>query len=106
MMARDNNGIHEGAAMWLVPLLINNTAAAVALTVCLSLKDSLSHCSVKEVMLTTYVRIVNLILETFATDGIIAETDTECLRFTQPTNLSPLKYGGTLWMKNLRGLQV
>lgn len=45
-----------------------------------------------EEMLKSYVQIVKRLLETYATEDIFAEADTNIVRFTQPTNMSPSKY--------------
>lgn len=56
-------------------------------------KHKLLHGSVKESMLTSNVQFVNHLLETFATDDIIAEHGTKIVRFIKQANMSPLKKG-------------
>lgn len=57
-------------------------------------------------MLTSYVQVVNTLLQTSATADIIAEADTSIVRFTQLQYVSPLRYANALWMKILRCPQV
>lgn len=99
-LACDTNGVHEGAAMWLLHFFMKKPAAA-ALNSRISL-PSKSHRRHKEGTLTTYCEVVNYLLETYATDDVIAETDAEILRFTQPPTKSPTEYAEALWNKALR----
>lgn len=71
-MACDNNGTHEGAAMWLIPFFMKKTAAA-AITARPSLKAGSSSGTFREVMLIPHVEVVNHLVNTYATDDIIAE---------------------------------
>lgn len=58
--------------MWLVPFFLKK-AVAEALTTRLTLKARSSHRSVKEGMLTSYILAENHLLETYASNDIIAE---------------------------------
>lgn len=78
-------------------------AAAAALTAHLSLKSRLSHGSAKEGMLTSYVQVVNHLLDTFATDDINAAAGPEEVRLTHPKIMSPLQFADAQWMRALRG---
>lgn len=88
--AGDNNRVQEGAPMWLVILFIKKTPAE-ALAGRLSLKHRSSHGSVPEVMLTSYVQVKSHLSDTDATYDIIAVTDIEIVRFTQPKNMLRLQ---------------
>lgn len=46
------------------------------------------------------------LLETFEMDDIIAQADTETLRRTHSTKMSPLQYADSLWMKTLHCSQL
>lgn len=83
---------HEGAAILFIPFFI---IKAPPLTAPLFNVES-SRKSVEEDMLTPYKQVFNHMFETYATDHIIVEMDTEIVRFTWPTNLSPLQYAETL----------
>lgn len=61
--------------MWLIPFIMNKSAAA-ALTAHHSLKSILSHGRDKEGMLTSYIQVLNHLLETYETYFIIAQSDT------------------------------
>lgn len=50
---------------------------------------------------TYYVQVVNHLLGTYTTDDIIAEADTEIVRFIRVTNMSALQYSDVPWMKTL-----
>lgn len=60
----------------------------------------------KEGMLTTYIQVVNHLLETQASNNKIAKSDREIVRFTQPTNTSLLHYADALMMRTLRCPQL
>lgn len=66
----------------------------------LSLKAESSQGNVKEVMLTSYVQGVNHLMETWATDDMIAEANTNIVQFNHQTNREPynmpMLYGGRL----------
>lgn len=79
-MACDNDVVQEGAMIWLLAFLMKKTASA-ALTTRLSLKDRLSHNSIKESMIKSYLKVLNQLLQTYATDDVIAEADTNTVRF-------------------------
>lgn len=57
-------------------------------------------------MPTSYVQVVNRLLETHATEEIIVEADREIVRFNQPTYMSRLQYADALWMETLHCPQV
>lgn len=53
-------------------------------------------------MLTGYGKVVNYILETYATDDVIAERDAQILRFTHPSIMMATKYTKAKWNHVLR----
>lgn len=71
----ENKGVWEGAVTWLIPFFMKKTSAAIH-KVRLFLKERLLCGSVKG-LLTSYVKVVNLLLEAYKTDYINAETEKE-----------------------------
>lgn len=55
----------------------------------------------KEGALTTYCKLLNYLLETYATNDVIAESDAEIMHYTQPPNKTPAGYTCLLWSKAL-----
>lgn len=53
-----------------------------------------------------YWEAVHSLLETYLTDGIIAETDEDMRSFRQLSIKSPTEYTEALWNKVLRGARV
>lgn len=82
--------------------LIYEEIGAAALTECLSFRAKLLHGSINEIRFKSYVQVENHLFENYPTYNIIPEVEAETLLFTQPTNIWPLQYGNTLWMKTLR----
>lgn len=82
--------------MRLISFIMNKIAGA-GLTARLPLKSKTLHGSVKEDMLTSFVKALNHLLEIYATSNIIAQADAEIVRFTQPTNMSTLQYANFLF---------
>lgn len=67
----DTNGIHEYSAMWILPIFMEKLAAAAQ-----NFQMALSSESIKyskEGSLTSYNKVITCLLETYATDGVIAE---------------------------------
>lgn len=89
------------------PHFMNWTAAA-ALMERLSLKSKSlkKEEKTKEGVLKTYSRILNRLLNTYATDNVIAEADIDISRFVQPMNSTPLQFADVLLMKTSHVLQV
>lgn len=52
-------------------------------------------------MLVSYFQVINHIFETYAMKNEISGADTEIVRFTKPTIVSPF-YANDLWRKGLR----
>lgn len=45
--------------------------------------------------------VISYLLETYTTGYVIPGMDVEILRFTQPTNMTPMEYADALWNKML-----
>lgn len=101
----DNKTVHEASIVWLDSFFLEKTAAP-ALTTHLSLSSGSLYCSIQKEMLKFHVKAMNHFLGTYATDRAVVVADTEIVRLTQPTNMSPIQYTNVLWMNTLRGLQV
>lgn len=95
-----SSGEYKGAAMWIVHFSMEMTGAS-APTTCLFLKSK-SMQSVKEGILTSYKQVVNQHVETYSTDEIIVEVDSDTVCFTYLTHMSLLQYKDALCMKKLR----
>lgn len=91
--------------MSLFPKFMKSLVAA-AFTLHLSVKPKSWHYSVKEGALTTYYQVVIHLSETYATDNVIIEKDSEITRYVKPTTMLPLEFGNALWLKTLRCPQV
>lgn len=100
-MESNNDGIDEGAAMWLITLVMKKLAAAV-LTAWILLTSTHQREDVQEDLFTSYIQVGNHLLEMYATDDMIAETDNDIVLFTQVLGTAPLKFAEALWMKKLR----
>lgn len=66
----DTNGIQEGADIWLLPLFMEKTVAAV-LTARTVLYQTCKYC--KDGTLSSYYKEINYLLETFATEHIFVK---------------------------------
>lgn len=56
----------------------------------------------KQCTVTLYYGGVNYLLQTYATDDVVAESEADKMRFTQPLNNSPIECPETLENKTLR----
>lgn len=83
-LACSTNGIDESAAIWIFHFFIKGSFAA-ALNACWSLKSTSQSSTprAKDGMLRTYAEVVNYLLQTCATNDVIARTDVANTRFTQ-----------------------
>lgn len=79
-MACNDKSLYKESAMWLFLYSIE-TSAAIALTARLSLESKLFHYTVDEGVLTAFCQVVNHLLETYATNDIIAESNREIARY-------------------------
>lgn len=85
-MYRNSKAIHEGADILLFPYFMIILAAA-AFTAGVSVGSQLSRHRKEHRALTAGCKDVNHLFETFATDDIIAETDTKIMRLPQSLNM-------------------
>lgn len=92
-LARATNKIHESAVMWLFHFFTKGSSAT-ALNARLVLKPTLSLNTpwAKERMLRTYLEVVNVLLQNYVTDDVIAESDSALTRYIQPSTMSPTQY--------------
>lgn len=74
---------------------------AEALNACISFKSE-SHWRQKNSTVTSYCKPVNSLLEMYATEDIIAETDANMTRLTKPSNKLLTEHAEALWKKALR----
>lgn len=96
--ACDALGIHEGAAMWLLKAYMEEPARS-------SLSMRLSHPKTGKAgkgKLTSYSSAVNYLLQTYASDDVIAEAEADLRHFTQTRNITPQEYAVALTLKVLR----
>lgn len=83
-----------------VTLLLKVTAPA-ALNARTALKPKL-HKREENDTITSYCKAVNYMLETYATDNAVAETDTDMMQFIQLSNKKPKGHSKPLWNKVLK----
>lgn len=67
-------------------------SAAPALKARFSLKSNSPHYRVKEVVLTAYCQGKNHLLETYVSDGILAELDSEIACYLEMSTMSLLEF--------------
>lgn len=80
-MAWHNNGIHESPEMLLIKYFIKKSAVAGP-TAWLLLPSEQPKEDVKGGLLTYYIQVLTRLLETYTSDGIMAETGSDIVRFT------------------------
>lgn len=85
-MAYDTNGVHEGAAMWLFHLFMKKFASAI-LNACTCLKPRKKR-RLAERILTTYCKVVNCLLSTYATDDVESDANAKMATYKQPPNVN------------------
>lgn len=100
-MACNNSGVHERTKIWLIPHFMKKSIPA-GLATHLSFLWKQPRKNVEEGLLTFYIKEASLLLETYATDDIIAETDNDIVHLLHPLGMSLLKFSEVLWMKRLR----
>lgn len=61
---------------------------------------------VKDYLFTSYIQVIEELLETYTMDDIIAEAEDDILHFTQPPRINPLIFDEALWMNMCRFLHV
>lgn len=97
--ACDANGVHEGAAMWLFHYIDKKTTKAALSARTTTKVDKRKY---KGGQLAPYPKVVNYLLKTYATDEVIAETDTGINQFRQGDLISPPEYAQEWWTKALK----
>lgn len=75
--------------------------AADALNARIVLRSKMHECQ-KVGSDTSYCAAVNYLFWTYGTDDVIAKTDANMMRFTQPPSKCPTEYADALWNKALR----
>lgn len=90
----DANGVHEGAAFWLLYFFMEHLAVA-ALSACIAIRSKL-HKRQEGGLVTSSCEVVNYLLETYSTDDVIAETDAHMMHLTQPSSKCPTEYSEAL----------
>ena len=98
--ACDQNGLHEGAALWCFQFFL--TGSALARVQSRLLGESGAVDGHRDEVLSSYPEVVNYLLRTYATDEIIAEAYSEVTNYIQSTGMSEMEYGDRLWRKALR----
>lgn len=104
MLACDTNGVHEGATMWLFHFCMNKTALTVRNPRLRDDNKNTKYCqsaNCKRRYLTTSPRVFNFLLKKYATDEVVAETESEILLFARPTNIMPFYHAEELVTKTL-----
>lgn len=99
-MAHNNNTIHKGAEMWLVPCFMKQEAP-FALTARLSLKPKWRKNKTGEGILITCCQILNQSLETYTTDHVVSDADNDISHFSPQWNTTRVLIPDTLLITNL-----
>lgn len=60
----------------------------------------------EEETFTTHCEVLNYLLEPYASDDVIADTEAEIMRFSQPLNETQTEHAELLWAEALRGDRV
>lgn len=97
--ACDSSGFHEDTAVWCVKHFMSNSADA-DLVSRLYLKNKTSD--KLEGSLSFRKEIVNVLLETYTIEGVIAKADIEIQNFKISSNTMSNDYAEPLWTKALR----
>lgn len=105
-LACDTDGIHEGAAIKLFHFFMKKSASS-ALHTKLTSKNSRNDkthalSGGNATQLTTYQQVVNHLLQKYATDEVVANTEEEITSFTQPANKTANQYAEDLDAETLR----
>lgn len=84
--ARDSNGIHERAVMWLLRYFMRDQIkSALAHRVCATKEDDPQ----KERKLMTYCKVVSYLIATYASDDVMANAEADITNFKQPEGMPP-----------------
>ena len=94
------NDISEPVAYWMIQNFLEGRALALVQTRMSGLTMSVD--SDRGEMLTTYPEVVNFLLQTYATDDVIAEAVTDVENLKQSTAMTEQEYSDELWKRALR----
>lgn len=84
-------------------LFIEGTSAAAPdARLCFKSTSSSNTPSLREGAFRTYAEVVNSLLQIFATDHVITQTNAGLARYTEPPAMSPKKYAGALGTTSVR----
>lgn len=100
----ERNGLDEEAALWLLFFFMKRPAAA-RLDARVALRSK-SHRRHKEGKVMTYCDALNYLVEAYATDDVVVQTDTDIMRFSQPSIKFPTENEELLLNDALRGHRV
>lgn len=92
----ESSGTHEEAAMWLFFHLMKSLVNIGLAHRLGAIKENNLY---KERSLTAYCQAVNYLLETYATDDVIAEEEADLMKYNQLIHMSTVCYSETLWKK-------
>lgn len=87
--ACESSTIHEDAAMLLFPHFMTEPAKAALSYIMSATEDNTTH---KEATLTAYCQVVKYLLETNATDDVIAGAEADIMNYKQTENMSAIPY--------------
>ena len=92
------NGVHEGAALWLVGYFLRGSAKSkvTARTTSNNAKKKIGN------RLLTYCQAIDFLLRTYATDDIIARAVDDLKSYKQDSTTSEMAYLEKLWARALR----
>lgn len=93
-----SKSFHENAAMWLFPHIIGEPIKAALSNRVTDDERNRQHNEKP----TTYCQVVRYLLETYATDDVIAEAKSEITTFKQPASMTTVWYSKVFWEKTLR----
>lgn len=94
----DSNVIHEGAAIWMFQYFMRRSAAGV-FAACLFPNANDSYYIVRKQVIKKYFQMVSHLLETYATDYIMAKMDGKISCYLKLLNTSQLGLANELRLK-------
>ena len=97
--ACNQNGVHEGAALWSFQFFMTGMALAKVQTRIVG--ESGVADARRDEVLSSYPEVVNYLFRTYATNEVIAEAYAEVKNFIQSLRKSETEYGDRLWRKAL-----
>ena len=100
--ACDDMGVHEDAAVFLFGHFMVNNPKQDLLSRIESGNSTYRRTERREHILTSYCKVVNYLLATYADNQTISRTNNEIIRLSQKENQSPVKFKDFLWTKTSR----